>query len=361
MVKLGLTAILVCLSALTLGLGKATGQKFNSVAGHRVLTRFKAADIGSRGDWVSAIFEDRFNSKYWIITPFEIIALDQSRQRWDISSYGDLGRFSFDSLVMAQSSNGGLWLGWRDRMISPEDNIFRFDSGRWRRATDYEIGIPVGSLGHLPLETILTNKDGSLWFVYRGYIVHFDGSTWSPPLQLPKACSAERLVLDSGTANADGTLWLGGNCIVIYKASQQTFHQMAVPSVIEGNVAWMFEDSRNRNWIADRYGHVAIYSVQTDKWATYNILDIVASGSSTGEDEPSGKFVLTNAAYDDAAGRVYLGTSEGLIVFEGQPEKWTVYTEKNSALPSRNVTSIIRDSRGHLWVGTSKGIVILAN
>ncbi|MEN3039726.1 MAG: two-component regulator propeller domain-containing protein, partial [Candidatus Kryptonium sp.] len=70
----------------------------------------------------------------------------------------------------------------------------------------------------------------------------------------------------------------------------------------------------------------------------------------------------------DAQGNKWIGTRErekdgwekgvelggGLAVFDGK--NWTVYTMKNSDLPSNNVTSIVIDAQGNKWISTEGGL-----
>jgi ligand-binding sensor domain-containing protein len=55
----------------------------------------------------------------------------------------------------------------------------------------------------------------------------------------------------------------------------------------------------------------------------------------------------------DAAGNKWLGTSEGMAMFDGT--NWTVYDSSNSTLSQTAIYAIIIDSTGAKWIGSNKG------
>jgi ligand-binding sensor domain-containing protein len=56
----------------------------------------------------------------------------------------------------------------------------------------------------------------------------------------------------------------------------------------------------------------------------------------------------------DATGRLWAGTGEGLVCFDGQ--LWRLFTRSNSGLPANSIQSLAADDSGHLWIGTKAGV-----
>ena len=52
--------------------------------------------------------------------------------------------------------------------------------------------------------------------------------------------------------------------------------------------------------------------------------------------------------YFDAVGRMYLGTTEGVVIFDGEHVRWI---KPGDGLRGRNVASILVDREERLWVG----------
>jgi len=55
-------------------------------------------------------------------------------------------------------------------------------------------------------------------------------------------------------------------------------------------------------------------------------------------------------------GGIWIGTSEGLAHFDING-KWTVFNKTNSSLPDNNIQSLLSDGQGGLWIGTYEGLV----
>jgi len=60
----------------------------------------------------------------------------------------------------------------------------------------------------------------------------------------------------------------------------------------------------------------------------------------------------------DSAGRVWVGTSGGLAVYEA--EQFRLLRAANSPLPDNQVTALARDAAGRMWVGSESGVCAVA-
>lgn len=61
---------------------------------------------------------------------------------------------------------------------------------------------------------------------------------------------------------------------------------------------------------------------------------------------------------EDADGILWMGTSEGIVRYDGKNNRGDYYTSANSALPQGNVMDILFDSTGKGWIATDKGLCI---
>lgn len=57
-------------------------------------------------------------------------------------------------------------------------------------------------------------------------------------------------------------------------------------------------------------------------------------------------------------GVLWIGTSEGVVCYDGTTRQGTYYTDANSALPKGNVMDILFDSTGKCWIATDNGLCI---
>jgi ligand-binding sensor domain-containing protein len=116
-------------------------------------------------------------------------------------------------------------------------------------------------------------------------------------------------------------------------------------------IPWMpgtglFLDSRGRLWMCNVDGILRIENPE----------DEVARVRKYGPDDGLDRHALT--LVEDLNGRMFLGTLNGVVLFD--PERRTVrhYTTSDG-LPSSNVLSSVRDGRGDLWFGTARGLARL--
>lgn len=54
---------------------------------------------------------------------------------------------------------------------------------------------------------------------------------------------------------------------------------------------------------------------------------------------------------EDKEGNIWVGTRDGLAMWNRETKKFTTYTKKNG-LPSDDIQTIIEDKKGNIWVGT---------
>jgi ligand-binding sensor domain-containing protein/signal transduction histidine kinase len=67
-----------------------------------------------------------------------------------------------------------------------------------------------------------------------------------------------------------------------------------------------------------------------------------------------------DAFYEDRQGMIWIGTDNGLHLWNRQSRTFTVYLgsgDGSKSLPHTNIKSILQDQRGMMWIGTAAGLV----
>jgi signal transduction histidine kinase/ligand-binding sensor domain-containing protein len=108
----------------------------------------------------------------------------------------------------------------------------------------------------------------------------------------------------------------------------------------------LFLDSRGRLWMCNIDGILRIENPEDDEVRIRRY----------GPDDGLDRHALT--LVEDLHGRLFLGTLNGVVLFD--PERRTVrhYTTADG-LPASNVQTSVRDAQGDLWFGTARGLARL--
>lgn len=125
-------------------------------------------------------------------------------------------------------------------------------------------------------------------------------------------------------------------------------------------IAAIMEDSRQRLWVGTATGRV----FHIDKFTgivtevsfalNENVFDIVANP------KPDTFGGLITTIVEDKQGKIWLGATQGLAVYDPQDDSFTVNPPiKFGPDLWRNVTDIVENDRGQLWVGTGNGLYLL--
>jgi len=148
-----------------------------------------------------------------------------------------------------------------------------------------------------------------------------------------------------------GNKWIGtdGEGLAKFDGVNWTVYNWSNSGLPSNNVSAIAIDAQNNKWIGTLGGGLAKFDGVN--WTVYN-----TSNSSL----PSN---YVNAIAIDVQGNKWIGTSQywdpnrrdyvsgGLAKFDGV--SWTVYNTSNSSLPSNNISSIVIDKQGSMWIGTS--------
>lgn len=124
-------------------------------------------------------------------------------------------------------------------------------------------------------------------------------------------------------------------------------------SLTDDRVSALIEDAFGNIWVGTYDGFSRIQTIDQDSF----LLQSFYPTAKTTTIQPE------NRIYDfalDAEGRLWIGTSKGLFLFDTRQLKFlhpAFLSEINAALPSPRISSILADSKGRIWLGTAKGLL----
>jgi ligand-binding sensor domain-containing protein/signal transduction histidine kinase len=255
-----------------------------------------------------------------------------------IECYGEDGTLGIGALNLYEDSKGNLWAGVRDGLW------------RWRPGPPkfYPLtGEPDGIQG------MGEDDEGTLLINWNGGIQRFvDGKTEAYALPgIVGRFRAKRLFRDH-----DGGLWIGTLDRGLVHVHQGRTDVFAPSDSLSGECVYsVFEDREGNIWVAtvnglDRFRDFAV--------ATFNVNQGLSSA-------------IVGSVLASRDGSVWLSTYGGLNRWNNG--QLTIYRERTeptmmgvseivgSGLPVKGIESLFQDSRGRIWVSTSRGIGYLEN
>ena len=226
---------------------------------------------------------------------------------------------------LAIDDEGTLWAGARNGLIRIEDGQARF--------FDRDHGLP-GTAVH----GLRPGRDGGLWVGVTGSLVrerhgHFEARGVPRPVPGP----AIRALLE----DREGNLWVGG-WGGLARLSARGFDAMPRrPGFVDQAVVTLFEDREGCLWVGTRGGGLTRFR---------NPL-VVTHGIEEGLSLSDVQGVLA-----DRRGRVWAGVSAfGVDVFEAG--RWR--SLRHTILRQRQLFAIGEDAAGRVWFGLEDGLVVL--
>lgn len=353
------------------------------VAGHAILRSYSRVAIENHRsleiDSPLSIFEDR-SGMLWISTLTDLLVYNYRLDSWTRVDYGDEQlRRSMVGVVLFQTRDNRMWLrsAASRRLVCYDGAIFKTDPISNRS----EVGL---------LRTIFPGSDSTIWFVSIRGLMQYDGEHWSGPFAIPDSVEqtywkqvdsgAELSGLEklqeridrrlnrnrkpresigplssvlAGIEDRDGVVWLATPLAILsLDPVAQSWAVVPLPPGI-GKVFNVYVDRTGRLWFWDSIGNASVYNKTTKSWTTYNILAKVTKAETQRD-----SFGI-HAIYQDRNGQVFFGTEGGLVTLLENESKWVLWTQENSGLPDTEVTSILEDSVGRVWMGTGNGVVVL--
>jgi diguanylate cyclase (GGDEF)-like protein len=248
----------------------------------------------------------------------------------------------------------------------------------------HAVGCPIEGLPHLAISAIALDKAGGIWW---GMI---NGEIWHTPPNDPRAQqlfaeSADRPEISQIRFDRDGTGWVaaleGG--LLRLDPNTATLEKVELP-VSAFRIYDVAQDARGRLWVA---GSAGLFRLEDGKWSLLKARDVNGNATVFGSvavtqdgslwGAPDGKGLLQSSTSDfqqhgwvqadvvthasvyfvraDGRGWVWLGTDQGVIVFDGKI--WRRIDEDDGLVwNDTQVYGFLADSDGSVWIGTSAGL-----
>lgn len=229
-----------------------------------------------------------------------------------------------------------------------------------------------------PIHNLFQGKDRDLWFIVAEGIISFDGQTWGQLLKPPDTALNGRLTTyKTGLQDREGFIWIGCASRGVLRLDTRTGEWTAYNPMesrwkakhdgLDGlreiratGVKYIYEDRQQRLWFATGDGNIYVYNKRLNSWACYNLIEILSLTPRTNLSlTPDMQTLLVSAIYQTRAGDIMIATERGLAIFFEDKQKWHIFTPRNSVLPAEKVNTIFEDHIGRIWLGTSEGILLL--
>lgn len=257
-------------------------------------------------------------------------------------------------------------------------------SGAARLPVDYSIKRWVSSeqLPFSNVEALVQTRDGFIWFAMNGGLGRFDGQA----LEVYNARNTPELpvpVITSLLEDRDGSLWVGSAGGGLVRRRDGRFqHFGAAQGLANEQVKALCLGSDNRLWIGTDGG--GVFSREPDgRFRRYNSddglrdpfianLKVDPAGQLVVATFHAGLFVLRDGRFEPLAlepaptgarsmaltqsgsGRIWLGTDDGIYVFEGDRfQRWREADQIEGVRPLMAWEAV----PGEVWLGTDRGLV----
>ena len=158
-----------------------------------------------------------------------------------------------------------------------------------------------------------------------------------------------RRSITSLVASEDGILWAGTMfggliCIDAKKGSFKYYNEDANDSnsLVSNRILSLYNDSKGQIWVGTSDKGICLYDNKSDKFLSF----------------PSFPDVCVRAFAEDPEGNVWIGTENGLYIYNPKTETFTHHKHNNSNLYSLNdnaIYSIFKDKENNMLIGTYFG------
>lgn len=300
---------------------------------------------------------------------------------------------------MLQDSRGFMWFGTQDGLNRWDGNtmkVYRSHPGK------------KDALQNSDIQAITEDARGNLWIGTQNGLYRFDRITELFSNIQPKIQASSKISVTALVKDKSGKIWVGSYHHGLFSLDpmaqnpEETFTQFKAnandPSALHNQLIWRLTlDERGDLWIATYGGMLHKMQQNTNKFIRFsydsltketprkNTIEAFHYNAATGRmwigrDEsgvsrfaylpmtksgaffplphPQLKNIIIRAIYEDKLGKVWIGTTRGLFVYELSTGYLSTYTHEpneQTSLANDAVLSIYEDRAGTIWVGTDNG------
>ncbi len=108
-------------------------------------------------------------------------------------------------------------------------------------------------------------------------------------------------------------------------------------------IAILQHSDGQRIWLATQSSSLYLFDPRTEQFREFRLLEFA-------------DYNLCYCLCYDRNGKLWIGTDVGVFVYDEASAEVTGYSTSNSALPSRHIHAIYRDSQNHIWIAGENGV-----
>lgn len=223
-------------------------------------------------------------------------------------------------LSLALAAPDELWIG------TFQDGLFRLkpSTGSYEQFTQ---GPEATSLGNNNIFSITKDKNGKIWIGTNGGGVNvFDPATrqfeqlFDPNIALPSRIIPLNAYIRDILQDRQGRMWIAshGTGIAVFdpETRTSTLLDRDIAGLPGNNVMTLLEDSRGNIWAGTGGEGIALFDPKTRRFKSYGVNEGLSSG-------------MINKVLEDAQGRIWVSTNDGISFFDVNKKKFTNYTSHN--------------------------------
>lgn len=209
------------------------------------------------------------------------------------------------------------------------------------------------------IQTLLQDKQGNIWVGTLGGVSKYNGLVFEN-FSKKNGLAENRVV--SSSLDKNGNIWFGHwvGGLTKYSAKDKKFHEVFLPENLhnEKSINCIFEDKEGDIWIGTKGAGIIKYHPSEDE--LNGTISEKESGTFTLIQKKDGlSSDIINAIKQDKNGLIWVATENGITQITANKDNYTFSVF--NGLPGNSLTSLLCDSQGNVWIGSSNNGIFRLN
>ena len=265
-------------------------------------------------------------------------------EKWDIQKfdYPSASSFAFDN-------ENTVWIGTNG--VGSAGILLHYDGNKW--TTFDKNNSPLGQTSHFDIHSVAIDNQNNIWVGTNRGLAFYDREKWK--MYTTDNSNLNNNVIYDLALDSNNNLWLttGGGSITYFDGQDFIFYNFLDYGYYNHGSQHLVIDSNDQKWMDPSYMGIARFFVDSMYvYSKYNSEipgypnEVLALGSE-------------NDIWTAYNGKQPSGEGASLIHLQNG-NKWTLYTQDNSDLPSPMMHDIATNKKtGSVWVATDSGLFLL--